>query len=265
MRYPSVSREQVSSLRNALRLLGLFHMDRPELNVSEMAEELRVGVSTAYRLANTLLEEGFLVKDPHTRMYRLAASLMGMGQIIIARTELCRLSSEALMKLVERSGETTHLAIVQDNQVFYLNKIDGEHPVYLMSHAGRKLPVHCTSTGQAIIAFRPEEEIERLIAMGLPAYTRNTITDRERFRAKLEQIRKEGYALSVEELHEGVTSIAAPVRLPSGESVASVSIAGPSRRINRMSIPRLARLVMEAAAEVSAKLADKRDGKRTGK
>jgi len=262
MRYPSARRENLSSLRTALRLLGLFTIDRPELNISKMAELLEVGVSTAYRLAGTLVEEGYMVKDPQSKMYRLAASLMGMGHIIVSRTELCAVSAGALTRLVERSGETGHIAVVQDFQVIYLNKIDGAHPVYLMSHAGRKLPVHCTSSGQAIVAFWPEEEIERLIARGLTPSTRNTITDSARFREKLRHIRREGYALSVEELHEGVSSIAAPVRDANGEVVASVSIAGPSRRINRMAIPRLARLVMEAAAEVSARLAEARGGRR---
>jgi IclR family KDG regulon transcriptional repressor len=254
MRYPAIKKEPHSSMRNALRFLNLFTMDEPELNVSQLAEKLEVGLSTAHRLASTLIHEGFIVKDPITKNYRLGASILGMGNIIISQMVLCHISVPILERLVIETGETAHIAILKENKVVYLHKIDSIHPVYLLSHAGKQNPVHCTSSGQVILAYQPDSLIEEVMAMGLTPYTQKTITSPSKMKELLDAIRKQGFALSVEELHEGVTSIAAPVKQPSGEIIASVSIAGPTSRINSHTIPRLVKIVKKAAADVSEQL-----------
>jgi IclR family KDG regulon transcriptional repressor len=254
MRYPAIKKEPLSSLRNALRLLSLFTMDEPELNLSQLAERLEVGFSTAHRLANTLMHEGFIVKDPFTKNYRLGASILGMGNTIISQIDLCHFSGSILERLVKETGETAHISILKENQVVYLHKIDSVHPVHLLSHAGRQNPVHCTSSGQAILAYQSDSLIEKVIAMGLTPYTSKTITSPSKMKELLRTICKQGFAISLEEMHEGVSSIAAPVKDLTGEIIASVSIAGPTSRINSQKIPSLVELVKKAAADVSEQL-----------
>lgn len=251
MRYSSIKAEPLSSLRNALRLLNLLNMDEPELNVSELAERLEVGLSTSHRLASTLANEGFIVKDPKTKNYRLDPSILAMGNIIISHMEISRVSSSILERLALKSGETVHIAILRNNKVIYLNKVDSVHPVYMISHAGKQNPAHCTSSGKVILAYQPESYIENVIAMGLPAYTVKSITVGTQLKELLKNIRQQGYALSIEELHEGISSIAAPVKHPSGKTVASVNIAGPTQRINPYTIPKLVKMVMKAADDVT--------------
>ncbi len=254
MRYPAIRQEPLSSMRNALRLLNLFSMDEPELTLKELAGKLEVGISTAHRLTATLIEEGFIIRDPVSKKFRLAASILAMGHTILTCDELCLRATPVLEKLARESGETAHLAILKENRVIYMQKVDSSHPVHLLSHIGRHNPVHCTSSGQVILAFQPEDEIERVIARGLPRYTSNTVTAPDQFKQKLEAIRRQAYALSIEELHDGVSSIAAPVKNRSGRTIASVSIAGPTSRIHSAKEKRLIQLVMEAAYEVSKQL-----------
>lgn len=254
MRYPSINKESISSMRNALRLLNLFTMVEPELSLSELAQKLQIGISTAHRLTHTLMLEGFLTKDPQTKKFRLGASILGMGNTIITQNHLCRISIPVLEKLAINTGETAHIAILRDYQAIYLIRMDSKHPVHLLSHAGKQNPIHCTSSGQAILAFQSEKMIDGVIARGLQQYTVNTITTPVEYKQLLLKIRNQGYSFSAEELHEGVSSIAVPVKNISGQVIASISIAGPVSRINQNTLPRLVKIVKQAADKVSEQL-----------
>ena len=102
MRYPAINDHHYSSLRNALRLLNLFSVDEPELQLQDIATKLEIGQSTAYRLVHTLIEEGFVMRDPSAKSYRLAASVLAMGHTIITKVDLCHYSIHILE---EASGE----------------------------------------------------------------------------------------------------------------------------------------------------------------
>ncbi len=251
MRYPSRNKESISSMRNALRLLNLFTMDEPEYSLSEIAEKLQVGISTAHRLTNTLMVEGFLTKDSLTKKFRLGASILGMGNTIITQNQLCRISIPVLESLAVNTGETAHIAILKEYQAIYLIRMDSKHTVHLLSHAGKQNPIHCTSSGQAILAFQDEPFVDQVIARGLQRHTENTITTPVKFKQLLNSIRRKGYSISEEELHQGVSSIAVPVKNINGQVIASISIAGPTSRINQDTLSNLVKVVKQAADQVS--------------
>lgn len=254
MRYPAINGYHYSSLRNALRLLNLFSVEEPELQLDDIANRLEVGQSTAFRLVHTLMTEGFIVRDPYAKSYRLAPSVLAFGHTIITKEDLCNLSLEILEKLTEMTGETAHIAVFKDYQALYLLKIDSSYPVHLLSHAGRNNPLHSTSTGQILLANQSDEIIKQVINKGLTSYTSKTITDPIKLKNILDTIRTQGYAVSKEELHEGVGSIAAPVKNRLGKVMAAISIAGPISRINQQSIPKLIKQVQQAADEVTLKM-----------
>jgi IclR family transcriptional regulator, KDG regulon repressor len=254
LRYPAINRNHYSSLRNALRLLNLFSVREPELQLEDIASKLEIGQSTAFRLVHTLMVEGFIVRDPSAKSYRLAASVLALGHTIITKVDLCHLSIDILEKLAENTGETAHIGVFKDHQVLYLLKVDSLYPVHLLSHAGRKSAIHCTSTGQVLLAYQADSVINEVIEEGLTPYTSKTITDSMKFKNLLQTIRTKGYAVSNEELHERVVSIAAPVMNSKRNVIASVSIAGPTNRINELTIPKLLKQVQQAADEVTMKL-----------
>ena len=123
MRYPAVNDYAYSSLRNSLRLLNLFSVEEPELQLKDMASRLKIGQSTAYGLVHTLIEEGFIVRDPSAKSYRLAASVLALGHPIITKLDLCHLSLNILEKLAEVTGETAHISVIKDHQALYLLKL----------------------------------------------------------------------------------------------------------------------------------------------
>jgi DNA-binding IclR family transcriptional regulator len=247
-------RTAFSSLENSLRLLNLFSMDETELSISDISKKLNIGKSTTHRLLQTLKSEGFIKKDPKTNLYSLGTSLLAMKKIIHSRFLICQIALPFLQELVTLSGESAHIATLQNTDVIYLYKLECDHPVRLLSYIGKRNPAFCTSSGQAILAYQSKETIEKVIKKGLTSFTSKTITSPQKFLKKLSQIKQQGYALSKEELHEGVASISAPIWSRNGEVRYSVSIAGPIQRINDNSIPHLAQLVVKTAKSLSLKI-----------
>jgi DNA-binding IclR family transcriptional regulator len=243
----------VSSMANALKLLNLFSMDEPEWTLSELAEKLNIGPSTVYRLTKTLLHEGFIMKDRVTKKFRLGSSLLQMGHYIISSYDICKLSPPIMEKLVQDTGETVHLSILEGNKTIYLQVFECQNYVNVYTHVGKTNPVHCTSTGQIILAYQPEVTIEKVIHAGLPLLTPNTITDPQKFRKRLAEIKKQGYTFNKDEMNMGVSAIAAPVKTTSSKVKFAVSIAGPNARINSCTAPSLSKLVVKAAEEISQK------------
>lgn len=244
-----------SSLENALRLLNLFSMDEPEWGISDMAQRLGIANSTVHRLLNTLLAEGFVAKDPRTHLYRLGSSVLALGHLVQSRLNLGQIALPALQRLVQQTNETAHIGILRDNSVIYLTKVECSHPVRLLSHVGKRNDCHCTSSGQVLLAYLPPYRLDEILGKGpFPAYTKKTITDPDKLRTLLAKVRQQGYAVSMEELHDGVCSIAAPVFNARGEVIASVNVAGPVQRMNQSAMPRLIKWVREAANEVSGRL-----------
>lgn len=235
-----------SSLSNALKILNLFTIEEPEFTLSELANRMGLGYSTVHRMSTTLLEDGFLAKDPMTKKVRLGSSLHAFEKIILSYYEICSFSNPILEKLVNDTGESAHLAIIKDNKVVYLQKIDNMNYITIESYEGKQNPIHATSSGQAILAFRSKDEINEVINRGLTAYTERTITNSKQFAEQLLRIRQQGYAYSKEELHEGISSIAAPVKgLPY-----SIGIAGPTSRISTHKLQDLIKFVKEAAIKL---------------
>lgn len=242
-----------SSLGNTLRLLNLFNMDESEFTLSELAEKLGVGLSTIHRLTTTLMHEGFLARDLVTKKFRLGSSILAVEKTILSYYDICQVSPPVLEKLVQDTGEAAHLSILKDHKVVYLQKFDSPNYTHLLSHEGKANPIHATNTGQVILAYRCQSEIEEVIARGLSPYTSHTITNSQQFRDLLTRLRKQGYSYSKDELHLGFSSIAAPVKSPSGKVNYAVSIAGPSSRITTYRVQELSKAVKEAANELAIK------------
>ncbi|MFC3885135.1 IclR family transcriptional regulator [Bacillus songklensis] len=243
----------LSSVKNALRLLRSFSMDEPEKKVTDLAASLGLGKSTVSRLLATLASEGFVIKDPETQKYRLGLSILNLNTIVTSTLEINRESQPVLQQLVNEIGETTHIAVLEEMDVVYLNRVECKHPVQILSHVGRRNPLHCTSSGKTILAYQEEEMIERFIEKGLHKYTSNTIVDPVDFRSTLKTVQEQGYAISTEELREGVASIAAPIRDYTGKVIYAVSVVGPVHRMDPYE-PSIINKVKRAANEISERL-----------
>jgi IclR family transcriptional regulator, KDG regulon repressor len=238
----------LQSVQNGLQILKLFTIEKPVWGITEIANTLQLNKSTVSRLVSDLEAEGFLQKEQ--KKYRLGFSLLSISGVVTSHLEIHRESKDILNKLVADLGETAHIAILEGKEITYVNKIECSNPVPLVSSIGKKNPVSCTSVGKILLAFKKKS----LIAEGLPRMGPNSPTDPEQLNCQLSQIKQQGYSICIDEMHENVVSIAAPVKDYTGDIVAAVSVVGTKDRIHDNKINRFTERIIEAANEVSMRL-----------
>jgi DNA-binding IclR family transcriptional regulator len=241
-------------VKNGLRILRLYTMERPEWGVTEIAGSLGLNKSTASRLIGDLCKEGYLEKNSATGKYRLGLSLLTLSGVVQSTLEIAREAMDTLERLVDTLQETAHVSILENANVTYLCKVDCKHPVRLMSHVGKLNPACCTSSGKILLAELSEQEVRELYANGLPKMGPQSVETIEELLEDLRTVREQGYAVCIDEMHEDSVSIGAPIRDYTGRVIASVSIVGPRQRITAAKIPEFAKAVVEAGKEISRKL-----------
>jgi DNA-binding IclR family transcriptional regulator len=225
-----------------------------EAGVTEVARELGVHKSTASRLLAALSARELVAQDAARGRFRLGVGLVRLAGAAGRRLDVVQESRPVCRALAREVGETVNLAILSGRDALYLDQVAG--PAALSPHnwAGLRIPVHATSDGKVLLAYRPDADRAGGLTPPLHRFTEHTITTTEAFGQVLDQVRERGYATAVDELEDGLTAVAAPVRDAEGTVIASVSASGPSFRIPAGRIPELAAAVSAAAAEVSRRL-----------
>jgi len=245
----------LSTVRNAARLLKVFRSREADLGVSELARRLGLGKSTVHRMLTTLVAEGLIEQNPRTGGYRLGIVMFELGQAVRVHMDLHAAVGPVLGELRAQTGESSQVGVLDGHEVVYVDRMESAHSLRLFTETGRRVPVHCTSSGKVLLAYLPEARRQAVLrAAPLDALTPYTITDRAQLAAELDRVRRRGWAEAVNEREVGVASIAAPVRDISGEVVAAISIGVPLARCSVMALRRLAPVIMEAAEAASRRL-----------
>jgi IclR family transcriptional regulator, KDG regulon repressor len=240
------------TLVKSMRILEqLARVDWPQ-GVTELAGALCLSKSSVHRPLTTLVRLGYVTQEPDGR-YTASLKLWQVGSAVLERLDLKRVASEPMAELAASTGETVHLSILDGTHVVHIDKIECEHPIRVYSRVGGRVPVHCIATGQAMLAFQPEDLIET-VAANLKPVTAETIVDRSRLLRELSQIRRTGISISRGSWQSGVDGIAAPIRDAKGQVVAGVGISGPAIRMRMKERARYAPLVAESADKISRAL-----------
>ena len=247
-------RTRLSSVANSLRLIKAFSEDQYEIGISDLAKRLGLAKSTVHRLASTLLDQGMLEQNAGDGKYRLGLTLFELGTLVRRKMDFTLEARPFLRTLMEKTGETLHLAILDHDSVLYIISLESKQALRMGSKVGTRAPVHATAVGKALLAFQPEEEVARVIARGLPASAPNTIVDAKTLQRELAVVRTRNYAVDDEESEVGLRSIAAPIRSDAGHVIAAISIAGPVHRMTRKTLLGWVRELVEAADAVSQRL-----------
>jgi IclR family acetate operon transcriptional repressor len=241
----------VQSVGRAIRILELVAEHPDQLGVTDLGRRLGVHKATASRLVSTLAEAGLVERAPGTDTYRPGFGLVRLATTALADLDVARQARPVLELLAEETQETVNLAVLEGYEVVNVDQVAGSHAVLNVNWVGKRTPLHCTSNGKVLLANLPEREWRIL---PLERRTPRTITDPALLLGQLRRARARGYAYTIEELEVGLNAVAAPVRGPSGEVVAAVSVAGPAYRVTKERIPELARAVVEAGAEISRRM-----------
>jgi IclR family transcriptional regulator, KDG regulon repressor len=247
-------RMRLSSVANAIRLTKAFSEQEFEMGISALAMRLGLAKSTVHRLASTLVEYDILEQNRETGKYRLGLALFELGTLVRRKMDTASESRAQMYQLVQSTGETVQLAVLDHQSVLYIRILESRQAVRMSSIAGSRAPAHCTSVGKVLLAYQPVDAVKEIIDNGLPRYTENTITSPDRLMEELASVRQKGYAIDDEEIEVGLRCIAAPVRNHSGNVIAAISVAAPVQRMSKKNLQTTVPTVTAAADSISRRL-----------
>ncbi|MFQ6007218.1 MAG: IclR family transcriptional regulator, partial [Woeseia sp.] len=213
----------------ALRLLKLFTIERSEMSLGDLSAASGLNKTTAHRLLKALQSEGLIERNSVTAWYSLGPVLMALGVQALASSNLRRRVRPVLKSLANDTGETATLEVPIEDSMLILDEVTGRHVVSAAGNVGTRWPLHATSTGKAVLAF-DEDGLARL-AEPLEALTSKTLVKKGSFGPELIDIRRRGYATTVDELEDGFTAVATVIRGAPGNIQGALSIGGPTHRL----------------------------------
>ena len=238
------------SIDRAAQLL-VHVVENPEpTSVGVLAETTGLPKSTTSRLVRALERQGLVQRDGARGSLSPGPVLLRFARRGAANVDLVAASSETLRSLAEASGETINLAVPGPRGVEHLAQRDSRHFLGGTNWVGRQVPYHCTANGKVLLAFGAG----RLSGGDLEALTPRTVVDRRLLDDELRLVRERGYATATDELEPGLSAVAAPVRGPGGETIAALSISGPTIRLAPPRLEELGALLIEHAARLSTLL-----------
>lgn len=242
------------AVRRLLTVMNELAASGP-LGVGELARRLGVSKSYISRLLGTLGEAGVVSRHEESGLFDLGPRVAVWGGAYLSRHKLSDIALPVMRRLGERVGETVELHILAQNYRVCIQRVHGTYGVGKIGPLGTPLPLHCGAAGKVLIAYlSPEDRRALLGSSPLVAYTEHTIVDLDQLEADLARIRQDGYAVSIGEREPGAFSVVAPVFNHTGTVVASLSLAGPTSRLDDETVTRYVAEVRKAAWEISESL-----------
>ncbi|GAB3196186.1 IclR family transcriptional regulator [Geodermatophilus arenarius] len=226
--------------------------DRP-LRLVDLVEASGLPRPTALRLLDVLCRAEVLRVDGQGA-YTLGPRVAAWGQSFLDRLDLRSQAAELMEELVEISGETCFLGVLDGRQVLYVAAVNSPKPVRPAARPGSRNPLHCTGIGKVLLAGRDDDQVLALLTDPLERRTENTLTEVAAVLAHVRGIRERGYATDEIENEEGVRCVAAPVRDHTGAVVAGLSVSAPAYRFTSDDVQRLAPDVLRVTTELSRRL-----------
>lgn len=239
----------------ALGLLVLLGDEPRGASASDLSRRAELPFSTTYRLLGSLTRDGFVDYEPDGRRYHLGLRIFQLGQRVSNHHGFAGTALPILRRVTEQSGEATILSVRDGIHHLTVNKVDGPQTFRVTSDPGHLGALHTTAVGKALVAFAEDSERERLLEeLPLEPLTEVSITDRAQFRAEIDKVRRQGYAVMDEENELGMRAVAVPVFNSQGVAFASLATAVPVFRLSLEALVALVPLLQDAAAELAARL-----------
>ena len=244
----------VQSVDRAISVLEILAR-RGNAGVSEVAVEIGVHKSTAFRLLSALEDRGLVEQASDRGKYQLGFGILRLASAVPGRLDLVRQGRSVLQELAATFGETVNLAVIRSHFAVNLDQARGTAAVAAQNWTGQLTPLHATSSGKVLLAHETVPGRKALLdAAGLTRYTRRTVVSRRALQLQLDDALDRGYAAAVEEFEDGLNAVAAPVRDHTGTVVAAVSISGPAYRLDERRMAAIAGDLVAGADRISDRM-----------
>lgn len=247
----------LKSVQTTLQVFETVAKSEP-IGVSEIARGLNISKSTVQRCLQSLSASGWIKRDANARSTRwiITSKAFSLGQRVTEQGHLREAAIPIMGKLWEAVQESIILSVAEGKKAVLLEHHESPNPIRMQVPRGSWAPMHVVPSGKVLLAYSDKEVIDKYIADGLTAMTENTITDPGEFRKELVKIRRQGWAIAIDELIKGASAAAAPIFDWDGHCVAALAIVLPTVRFPVSIRKKYMALLVDAAAEISRRLKD---------
>lgn len=244
----------VQSVDRAISVLEIL-AQRGEAGVSEVAAEIDVHKSTAFRLLGALESRGLVEQAGERGKYRLGFGIVRLAGAVTGRIDITQQGRPICERLAEELGETVNIAVMQEQYAINLYQVRGPGAITAHNWVGQLTPLHATSSGKILLAYLPAKERTALLSeTGLKKVTARTITAKTKLEKNLAEARERKYSITLEELEIGLHAMAAPVRNRDGDVIAALSASGPAYRLTEDRMHELSPVLLKGAEEISHRM-----------
>lgn len=240
----------LTSVQKSCKLLKLFLRDQKEWGITELSKELQWSKGAVHKMLATLESEGFIKQNRLTRQYSLGYTCLKLGNRVKRNNDWVSVARPYLERIAKLTKESVCLCVREGNEAIYMDKIDSPLPIRFIIDAYRRFPLYATSASRVILAFSPEGVKEQIMIEPLAAFTEHSMKSVKELRERISRIEDQGYEISSNMRNVGVTGIAAPIYDSEGQVNASISLVGPSDRIDQHKEDWIQE-VLQAAADIS--------------
>jgi DNA-binding IclR family transcriptional regulator len=240
--------------RTAAILLA-FTAGEPLLGVSDISRRVEVPKSAVHRILGSLVRAGLVAREADGSRYRLGPRSTALGVAALGALDVQTIALPVMEELTKRTKETTTLSLLVGRERMYVRQVESPQDVRMTVETGRHYPLYAGASGRAILAFMADAERRAYLReTRLLKLTDATITDPERLIACLQEVRRLGFGASMGERDAWAAAVAAPIRLPNGGVIGSLSLCGPRARFGPTQVRAYGAMVREAAQRISRDL-----------
>jgi len=243
------------TLTKGLNLLEELARSIEGMTAVELANSLDIHKTSVYRYLNTLLQAGY-IQTTGNGIYYLGNKILELGSELLRRMPLRETAHPFLITLSAETQKTVHLCILDGHDVVYIDKVETQRSLPMMSRLGSRAPAYCTGVGKALLSSLPTDQVVDLLReVPLTKHTSTTITDPIRLLAELKITKERGYAIDDGEHEDGIKCFTAAINGYGGETVGAISITGLKREFDSPEeAEKLLAAVLKTAAEISRAL-----------
>lgn len=239
-----------SSVERALSLLEAFRLGEGSVRLVDLASRTGLTRSTAHRLLNVMANRGFVIALEEGR-YGIGLKMWDIGLRSMRPGDLIGFAQPYLQELATMSGETAHLAIRDGYEAIYLARVVSPQRVAAQTQVGMRVPLYCTATGKALVAFGGEDVVAEVMKGKRVKVTPETVIDERALRKELEQTRERGYSVNIGQQHSETAGVAAPLFGVTGHLIAAFGLAGPRYHFSDDRMREFGELVKRVCREAS--------------
>jgi IclR family transcriptional regulator, acetate operon repressor len=243
---------QVQSLARGLNVLQQLAESVGGLTLTEVAARVDLPNSTTHRLLTTLEQNGFVHQDTQLRRWQIGVQTFAVGNAYLNNRDFVAMARPLMQQLVAQTGETSNLGILDKKHVVFIAQVECTELMRMVVKLGSRSPVHASGVGKSLLAHWHEKELLKLIKpQDLKELTQHTITDLKAFKNELSAIAARGYAIDDEEQIMGLRCVAANIYNEFGDTLAAISVSGPTQRISTERLISIGETVKQAANKIT--------------